>query len=412
MSRTMRLRLGGGSTALVVVIVMAFAASGSVLDPARLGQVVPVPAGGSGPGDGDPRAVGPATARDTVSLDGGPAVEGPASDVPDTRLSGGLLQGARIERLRQRAAGLDRSGPGPGAEGVAGGGSSPAAAVIGPGPLEPVGDLPVGVHPATRSGPTGVTPTVRPPDPLTPASLSPAVAPADLAAYPELGWGDEGPHVTVLQARLAGLGFRATETDGYFGGGTWSAVLAFQKFEGLERTGSVTADVWQRLYQPQGWLPPRQRTTAPKVEVDLDRQVLFVLNADHPGHVVILNTSTGGGYYYTNKDGSTDYAYTPEGNYNVYRRYDGLEVAPLGTLYRPMYFVGGWAVHGSPSVPEYPASHGCVRLSNDDADWLWDRAPDDMGVTVRATMDPNVLGPQAWEEWVGAIAEAPTVTAA
>jgi hypothetical protein len=242
--------------------------------------------------------------------------------------------------------------------------------------------------------------------------LPSATPPADPATLAELGWGDEGDVVSTLQRRLAALGFRATEADGHFGEGTWSAVLAFQKFEGLERTGSVTTDVWRRLYQPQGLLPPPQRTTAPKVEVDLDRQVLFVLNADHPGQVAILNTSTGGGYYYTNKDGSSDFAYTPEGDFRVYRRYDGLEVAPLGTLYRPLYFVGGWAVHGSPSVPEYPASHGCVRLSNDDADWLWDRAPDDMAVTVRATMDPAVLGQQAWDAWVTALAEAPSVAGA
>ena len=36
-----------------------------------------------------------------------------------------------------------------------------------------------------------------------------------------------------------------------------------------------------------------------------------------------------------------------------------------------MYFFKGWAIHGSPSVPAYPASHGCVRISNADADWLF-----------------------------------------
>src|SRR5919201_735436 len=36
--------------------------------------------------------------------------------------------------------------------------------------------------------------------------------------------------------------------------------------------------------------------------------------------------------------------------------------SPLGTLYDPMYFVGGYAIHGNPAVPPYPASHGCVRV--------------------------------------------------
>jgi lipoprotein-anchoring transpeptidase ErfK/SrfK len=31
-------------------------------------------------------------------------------------------------------------------------------------------------------------------------------------------------------------------------------------------------------------------------------------------------------------------------------------------LYYPTYFVRGFAIHGYPSVPAYPASHGCVRV--------------------------------------------------
>ena len=27
-----------------------------------------------------------------------------------------------------------------------------------------------------------------------------------------------------------------------------------------------------------------------------------------------------------------------------------------------MYFLRGFAIHGYPSVPTYPASHGCVRV--------------------------------------------------
>jgi hypothetical protein len=230
---------------------------------------------------------------------------------------------------------------------------------------------------------------------MTPATLPPATPPSDPASMPSLTWGDSGSAVQTLQVRLNALGFRTTTSAGDFDDGTWSAVLAFQKFEGLDRSGDVIPEVWQHLYQPQGWMPPSQPANVPKVEVDLDRQVLFLLNLERPGQVVILNTSTGGGYSYTTKDGSIGYAFTPEGDFSVYRTYDGTEVAPLGTLYRPMYFYGGWAVHGSPSVPAYPASHGCVRLSNDDMDWLWDRAPSGLAVTVRASMDPAVLAAEA-----------------
>ena len=42
----------------------------------------------------------------------------------------------------------------------------------------------------------------------------------------------------------------------------------------------------------------------------------------------------------------------------------GYDTSPLGVLLDPMYFVGGYAIHGNPSVPPYPASHGCVRVPN------------------------------------------------
>ena len=35
-----------------------------------------------------------------------------------------------------------------------------------------------------------------------------------------------------------------------------------------------------------------------------------------------------------------------------------------------MFFHGGYALHGSNFVPDYNASHGCVRMSPDDAQWL------------------------------------------
>jgi lipoprotein-anchoring transpeptidase ErfK/SrfK len=60
-------------------------------------------------------------------------------------------------------------------------------------------------------------------------------------------------------------------------------------------------------------------------------------------------------------------------------------VAPLGRLYRPVYFYGGYAVHGSGSIPAYPASHGCARVSNPAIDMIWreNLMPDGLRVLVR-----------------------------
>jgi lipoprotein-anchoring transpeptidase ErfK/SrfK len=56
--------------------------------------------------------------------------------------------------------------------------------------------------------------------------------------------------------------------------------------------------------------------------------------------------------------------FTPEGQFSIYRKVPGYDPSPLGILYKPMYFTGGYAIHGNPSVPPYPASHGCIRVPN------------------------------------------------
>ena len=62
---------------------------------------------------------------------------------------------------------------------------------------------------------------------------------------------------------------------------------------------------------------------------------------------------------------------TPPGDYKIQRQIDGLRISDLGELWRPKYFTGGYALHGSNSVPTKAASHGCVRLTNAEIDWLW-----------------------------------------
>jgi hypothetical protein len=61
---------------------------------------------------------------------------------------------------------------------------------------------------------------------------------------------------------------------------------------------------------------------------------------------------------------------TPGGSYGFYRQGRGWETGPLGSLYNPVYFNGGIAVHGSRSVPAQPASHGCIRIPMGAAEWF------------------------------------------
>jgi lipoprotein-anchoring transpeptidase ErfK/SrfK len=55
-------------------------------------------------------------------------------------------------------------------------------------------------------------------------------------------------------------------------------------------------------------------------------------------------------------------AYTPRGRFRIYAKLSGWKRSPLGLLYYPNYFSGGVAIHGNPSVPHEPESHGCIRI--------------------------------------------------
>jgi hypothetical protein len=90
-------------------------------------------------------------------------------------------------------------------------------------------------------------------------------------------------------------------------------------------------------------------------------------------------------------DGECSVAVTPGGSFRVGRKAAGLEVAPLGELWWPMYFNGGIAIHGSPSVPAYPASHGCIRIPMYAAPTFYDQVP--AGTRVHVLNSPEAEAP-------------------
>ena len=157
---------------------------------------------------------------------------------------------------------------------------------------------------------------------------------------PLLTLGSHGPSVLALEQRLHQLHY-AVDVDGVFGDDDVEAVYAFQKVEGIPRTGSVTPAVWAKLLHAS--IPPA-RYPGNHIEVDKERQVLFVVRGGKVALVVAVSTGATGN--------------TPLGTWHVYRKVSGFD----WVLYYPNYFLRGFAVHGYPDVPPYPASHGCVRI--------------------------------------------------
>jgi lipoprotein-anchoring transpeptidase ErfK/SrfK len=136
------------------------------------------------------------------------------------------------------------------------------------------------------------------------------------------------------------------------------ALIAFQKIEGRNRTGVLTREELEALRVTQ--TPRTLETGYPHIEVDLHRQVLFVVDvAGVP--LRILPISSGSGEFFT-EGGETRQAITPTGRFKVNRKIEGWRKSPLGSLYYPNYFYYGVAIHGNPSVPARPASHGCIRI--------------------------------------------------
>jgi hypothetical protein len=178
----------------------------------------------------------------------------------------------------------------------------------------------------------------------------------------------DGPAVEQLQRRLNELGYTIAAVDGVFGAETLHALVAFQKVSGLARDGVVgplTAEALEGATRPVA----RSAGSGFHVEVDVPRQVLLLVRDGVVTDVYDVSTGTEGPYEF---EGREYVAHTPTGSFQIQRKIDGLREAPLGTLYRPAYFYGGYAVHGSPSVPAYPASHGCVRVTDQVMDRIYD----------------------------------------
>jgi hypothetical protein len=171
--------------------------------------------------------------------------------------------------------------------------------------------------------------------------------------------GSSGAEVRYLQEALNAKTYPAGKPDGGFGASTLQAVYAFEKVNEMPRDGVVTPAQLTKLATSNR---PEVVTKGYKrmINVDISRQVVFEVFGGKVKHT--LPMSSGNEEYYETKDGGTAKAHTPRGQFSIERKIQGKREADLGTLYNPLYFVGGYAFHGSQSVPTQPASHGCVRL--------------------------------------------------
>ena len=164
----------------------------------------------------------------------------------------------------------------------------------------------------------------------------------------EAGAGTRGLKVLLLQRGLLKLGF-ATPVTGYYDGLTANAVNTFRKTNDLGRDGYATKTVYARVMRHDGAYKlryPSSGTHGKHVEFDWSRQVLVLADRGRPYRV----------YHVSSGKPSTP---TVFGSYRFYRQEPGTN--SHGMVYSS-YFIGGYAIHGYASVPNFPASHGCLRV--------------------------------------------------
>jgi peptidoglycan hydrolase-like protein with peptidoglycan-binding domain len=163
--------------------------------------------------------------------------------------------------------------------------------------------------------------------------------------------------VKQSERRLFEMGYWTGAVDGVLDPASRWALIAFQKWEGLPVTGRLTLDE-HNIIQSSSEPSPRD-VGYEHVEVDLDRQVLMIVDAE--GRVKVLPVSTGNDERFMS-DGQESVAYTPRGRFVVYDKSFGWENGQLGSVYYANYISGGVAIHGYLTVPNTPASHGCIRI--------------------------------------------------
>jgi len=180
----------------------------------------------------------------------------------------------------------------------------------------------------------------------------------------------------AAQQRLAELGFLLPSgVDGQDGPATEVGVLAFQKWEGLDRDADLGPQTLRRLQTATRPRPITRGGSGKRVEVLLDRQVALAIQGNQV--VRVLHVSTG-----------APATPTPPGDFKVYAKYPKWWSVPFREwLLWALPFNGGIAFHEFPEVPAYAASHGCVRQSFTTAKWLYDFGEVGMPVKVLASSE-------------------------
>jgi lipoprotein-anchoring transpeptidase ErfK/SrfK len=154
----------------------------------------------------------------------------------------------------------------------------------------------------------------------------------------------KGGITALYNSSLQEQGFHTGTKGGSVTIGTRLATKAFRKTNGMARSEAYAPGIFRELLQGKGAFEPRYNDGR-HVEVDISRQVMSLIEGDTPVHTFHVSTGAGA-------------TPTIRGRFTFYLRQAGYNAK---RMYFSVYFRGGYATHGYNPVPNYNASHGCVR---------------------------------------------------
>jgi lipoprotein-anchoring transpeptidase ErfK/SrfK len=176
-------------------------------------------------------------------------------------------------------------------------------------------------------------------------------------SFPKLNPGECTAVVGAFKVGLAKIGYVSGAGD-CFTGRLGREVLAYRKVNDLDRNQKAGAGVVKAVFAGKGAYPVKYPNAGEHAEVPLAKQVL-VLVGKNGKPFAIYPVSTG--------KPSTP---TVTGHYEFYRQEPGTNSEGMVDSF---YWYNGYAVHGYAEVPNYAASHGCVRTFIADQPRIYDQ---------------------------------------
>lgn len=225
--------------------------------------------------------------------------------------------------------------------------------------------------PSTTASPAAVTASAATAAPSATATEAATVTAATFVAPTRtLAEGMTGADVKSVQRRLAALKYYPGPIDGQFGPDTQAAVWAFQEINRIKVTGVIDTATKNALAHPRTYKSPTYRgKRANRIEVSQALEVMVLYKNNKIW--LISHVSSGGGYYYNCGSSGCSQAVTPNGTFNTTVYMSGWVKVPLGEMYNPVFFISTvFAIHGDTYVPKGPASHGCIRIPMDIAQFF------------------------------------------